>query len=240
MARDELTEALSALANGRAQVYTLLSLGFRSPADELVAGLRNGAFRRELQRALRAAGAPLPVHDIRTLAGSRDRPPSSTLARALRLEHTSLFVGPHALPAPPYESVFREPTWGVMGETTLEVRHAYETMGFALQPEAGELPDHVAVELEFLACLAEEEAMAWSAADELTALHWLEEEHTFLERHLGQWLPTLTDRVIAATTSPFYRSLARIARVFVAHAQGQAAALVRALREAAGVREAGE
>ncbi|MBI3326442.1 MAG: molecular chaperone TorD family protein [Nitrospinae bacterium] len=145
----------------------------------------------------------------------------------------ALFVGPHTLPCPPYESVYQEPSWSVMGETTLEVRHAYEAAGFTLETDIGELPDHVAVELEFLARLSEEEAVAWTVDDEAKALQWLEHEHAFLERHLGAWLPTLTARVTAATISPFYRSLARTAQAFVTHARGQVTALVRALSAAA-------
>lgn len=232
MGRDELTEVLSRLADARAQVYTLLSLAFSTPDEELAEGLWNGEFFLGFLRALHGSRAPLCPADIWTLADYEDIPTASALAQALQLEYTRLFVGPYTLPAPPYESVYREPTWGVMGETTREVRHAYEAASLTFEPGVRELPDHVGIELEFLACLSEEEAKAWAADDEPSAIHWLEHEHTFLDRHLCQWLPAFTDRVLAATTCSFYSGLARIAQVFVTHVREQVAAVVHALSDA--------
>jgi len=236
MARDELSEALSTLAGARGHVYALLSQGFYTPDEELAAGLWKGEFFLEVLRGLHGSRAPLCTAAIWTLADNKDIPTASALAEALRLEYARLFIGPYMLPCPPYESVYREPAWGVMGETTLEVRRAYKAAGFAIDPGVRELPDHVAIELEFLAGLGEEEAKAWAADDEPTGLCWLEHEHTFLERHLGVWLPVFTNRMLGATTLPFYRSLACIAQAYVTHAREQVRALVHTLSGAAMVR----
>ncbi|HXH14019.1 MAG TPA: molecular chaperone TorD family protein [Alphaproteobacteria bacterium] len=235
MADEALRQVLSELAVARAQVYGLLSVGFAKPDAALATALWQGVFVRRCQRTLQAALAVIPGDAMQALAWRGELPTCDAVAQALQLEYTRLFIGPHALPAPPYESVYREPLWGVMGETTLAVRQAYEAAGFALDPEARELPDHVAAELEFLACLSDEQAAAWSVVDEARAMHWLRHEHAFLEAHLGQWLPAFAERVVAAAAVPFYSGLARIASGFVAHVRGQLGTMVQALTAASEV-----
>lgn len=229
MVDEALRQVLSELAAARAQVYGLLSVGFARPDTALAAALWQGTFASRCQRALQAALAVIPGEAMQALARPGELPTCDAMAQTLQLEYARLFIGPHALPAPPYESVYREPLWGVMGETTLAVRQAYEAIGFGLDPEARELPDHVAVELEFLAHLSDEQAAAWSVADEARAMRWLCHEHAFLEAHLGQWLPAFAERVVVAAAVPFYSGLARIASGFVAQVRGQLGTMVQAL-----------
>ncbi len=228
MVEEPLAQVLAQLAAARAQAYGLLSAGFSPPDVELAAEVMSGAFAGALVQALQADLAVVPDEAVAALAWSEPPTDVDVVAQALRLEYTRLFIGPHALPAPPYESVYREPQWGVMGETTLAVQHAYEAAGLTLDPGTRELPDHVAAELEFLAQLSEAQAAAWSVADEVGAVGWLGHEHAFLEQHLGGWLPAFAARVVAAA-APFYCGLARIADGFVAHARPQVGAMVQAL-----------
>jgi TorA maturation chaperone TorD len=179
-----MSRAEEALA--RASGYELLALCFNSPSAELA-------------EAVSRAGLPLSLpFDPRTLIP----------------EYHRLFVGPGALPAPPYESVYRE-GWRVFGETTLEVKRQYEEAGYALDASFTELPDHVAAELAFMALLAEEEARAWEAQDASAAFSWLDRERAFLGEHLTRWLPDFCDRLLASTEDPFYRGLAVSLQEFV-------------------------
>lgn len=229
MAEETLTQVLAELTAGRARVYGLLSAGFSTPDEALAAEVQNGAFAGALVQALQATLAVVPDEAVAALAWSERTTDAAAVAQALRLEYTRLFIGPHALPAAPYESVYREPLWGVMGETTLAVRQAYAAAGLTLAPDTRELPDHVAAELEFLAWLSNEQAAAWSVTDEARVVHWLRHEHSFLEQHLGQWLAAFAERVVAAAALPFYSGLAAIASSFVAHVRGQVGAIVQAL-----------
>jgi TorA maturation chaperone TorD len=154
-------------------------------------------------------------------------PPSAT---ELTAEYHRLFVGPGALPAPPYESVYRE-GWRVMGETTLDVRRRYEEAGYVFTPSVNEPPDHLAAELAFMALLAEEEAEAWEAEDASAALSWLERERGFLDDHLSRWLPAFCDRLLTSTDAPFYRGLAGALREFVALDAERVTALIGLLEE---------
>lgn len=67
----------------------------------------------------------------------------------LKEEYTYLFISSFPkIPCPPYESYYREGL--LFGKTTQEVKDYYESQGFQFSKE-GEAPDHIAVELEFLA-----------------------------------------------------------------------------------------
>ncbi|MGM0372613.1 MAG: TorD/DmsD family molecular chaperone [Halobacteriota archaeon] len=117
---------------------------------------------------------------------------------ALRAEHTRLFVGPGALPCPPYESVYRDEGGQVLGPSTAAVVAWYRTVGVGLDPQVSDLPDHIAVELEFLGHLQRRGDMA--AMDR------------FMAEHPRRWFPTFLDGVETATRVPFYRALAAATR----------------------------
>jgi TorA maturation chaperone TorD/Pyruvate/2-oxoacid:ferredoxin oxidoreductase delta subunit len=123
----------------------------------------------------------------------------------LEAEYARLFIGPGRPVAHPYESVYREGR--VMGDYTLAVRQSYADEGLA--PEGHSLPDHVALELEFMAHLARQEAEARERGDEEGALACLRQQEAFLGEHLGRWLPRFCQRVLAGEAHPFYAGLAQ-------------------------------
>jgi len=175
-------------AGAKARAYEVMALAFAPPSDELA---------RALGR--HDGGLALPEVD----------------PAALALEHTRLFVGPGKAVAPPYGSVYHD--GGVlMGESTMDVLRRYSEAGLTFTPDRGELPDHVVAELSFLAVLAEEEGVAWSAGDEAAARAWLDRRGAFLWDHLAAWAPELSQRMLAATDEPFYRALAVSLRELVA------------------------
>lgn len=176
----------------RARAYELLALGFSPPSAEMADAMAN------VKPSL-----SLPVFGPLGL----EAPDPETLVP----EYHRLFVGPESLPAPPYESVYRE-GWRVMGESTLDVQRQYEEAGYALDPARHDPPDHVTAELAFLALLAEAEAAAWETGDLHAVLSWLRRARAFLDEHLARWVPVFCDRVQASTMSPFYWSLAGLLR----------------------------
>ena len=73
----------------------------------------------------------------------------------LQVEYTRLFVSHHpTLLCPPYESYYREGI--VYGNASVEVREIYESRGLSYVYES-EPPDHISVELDFLAITGDEE-----------------------------------------------------------------------------------
>ena len=115
-------------------------------------------------------------------------------------EHERLFVGPGPVPCPPYESFWREDVpidirRSLMGPCTAELRQLYAVLGLEMAPAPGEMPDHVAVELEALAY-----AISLPAARA--------QARALFADHLRRWLPRLCRAVAHETESDFYRDLA--------------------------------
>ncbi len=107
-----------------------------------------------------------------------------------------LFVGPMALEAPPFASVYLEPEPLVMGKTTLSVRGVYHALGLASFLE-GSLPDdHLGLELDCAAIMhAALEQRPDRTLSELYA--W------FVGEHMAAWVPAFAARVeAAASTTP--------------------------------------
>lgn len=135
---------------------------------------------------------------------------------ALETEYARIFVGPSALPAPPWESVYAGKRRLVMTEDTLAVRNAYREQGF--EPALGRrVPDdHIAIELDFLANLA---ARALDAAQQgKTAEHAeaLDASEAFLANHLTQWVGDFILDLDAHAESEFYTGIATAVRAFAA------------------------
>ncbi len=117
-------------------------------------------------------------------------------------EHERLFVGPGPVPCPPYESFWREDVpvdirRSLMGPCTADLRHIYHELGLELTPTSGELPDHVAVELEALVYGLSLEGTEPAA-------------RSLFFDHVRKWLPRLCRAVAHEAEQPFYRDLAAV------------------------------
>ena len=103
---------------------------------------------------------------------------------AVEYDFNRLFVGPRAIPAPPYASAYQdEPS--LMGSPALEVRRVYRRLGLAV-PDQGATPDdHLAFELDAVVALeAVPELKGEGGTDSLKELRsWL------VVDHMGNWVP---------------------------------------------------
>ena len=83
----------------------------------------------------------------------------------LLVDYSRLFLGPVQALARPYASVWLTGENVVMQDTTMELLRLYEQGGFAIDENFQELPDHVAVELEFLYLLTHQLDQAQGSGD---------------------------------------------------------------------------
>jgi TorA maturation chaperone TorD len=82
-----------------------------------------------------------------------------------------------------------------MGPAATAVRALYGEIGLRVRADAGELPDHLAIELEALAVsLGGPDAEATARA--------------LLNEHLVIWVPAFCERTAVEATHGFYRALA--------------------------------
>ena len=102
-----------------------------------------------------------------------------------------LFVGPQAVLAPPFASVYLESEPHVMGETTLMVRRLYQTVGL-VSPWEGKLPDdHISLELD--ACLHMRTGLLKSGSAALGDIY-----SYFLNEHMARWIPVFVAKITEA------------------------------------------
>ncbi|NQT85385.1 molecular chaperone TorD family protein [bacterium] len=181
---------------GSASFYRFLAhLFLKEPPEEL----RDLAHGDQGER-LRAMGYHL-------LEGLEDRTPEAQ-AEALAVEYCRLFIGP-GRHLSPHEAILRgeQRHWGL---STVLVNEAYAKAGFEMAAEAREMPDHVGVELAFIATLCEREAeLAESGAVDL-AERTRRARKQFLTEHLAVWLPILSSEVAKRAELSFYPVLARL------------------------------
>ncbi|HSF82111.1 MAG TPA: molecular chaperone TorD family protein [Anaerolineales bacterium] len=129
---------------------------------------------------------------------------SSELAQA----YTRLFLGPHKPLVYPYESVYIEGQLG--GITCDQVKRCYAEAGLKLSTNQHQLPDHISVELAFMAYLAAQEEQ-----DTDQAQAWRQKQRRFLLDHLARWLPTFWQKIENSRAHPYYREAARSLRIRV-------------------------
>ena len=103
----------------------------------------------------------------------------------------------------PYESVFRDPSGLLCTQVSVAVKDFYLKAGF--EPDLARARvrcfDHIGLELEFMARLAE-------GGDRALQLR-------FLEEHLGRWAPVLGIVVSETASTGFYRAVGELLSHFI-------------------------
>ncbi len=191
----------------RANVYGILALAFSPPKKE------SGKLYEAILQAHQSLGA-----NDRSIGNENSTQDLSVAP--LSKEYLRLFVGPGRVPCPPYESVHRQDRpilekGLVMGPSTADVRHRYAEAGLVMPKNFTDLPDHIAVEMEFMHFLCAEELkdIGQGNSEESTRRKKMEQE--FLKEHLEPWVERFADCVLKSTNSSFYRSAAELLKAFV-------------------------
>ena len=199
-------QALLDQETARAVVYQKLADAFRLPSPDLSANMT------ALADALKFLGSDA-APDVARLAAERyveaDR-------QDITVDHAALFIGPFLVPAPPYGSIYLEDKRQLMGASTMAVRRHYLLIGLDIAPEFKEAPDHICAELEFMHILVYQALAAVDTGDHDLLMATIGQQRTFLERHLGAWVPAFADKVAEHARTVFYRGLASVMRTFVA------------------------
>lgn len=142
--------------------------------------------------------------------------------QTLLVDYTRLFLGPLEAHAKPYESCW------VTTQATQEdnpppaVLEQYAEGGMEIDAEFMELPDHIAVELEFLYLLNFNARQASLRGEVEAAASIASQKQRFLDTHLGAWVAPFASAMAAHAQTAFYRELAALTERFVRMEQGNA------------------
>jgi TorA maturation chaperone TorD len=124
----------------------------------------------------------------------------------LAKDYRRLFVGPNALKAPPYGSVYTDPDQVLFGASTLELRSWLDEVGIGVDNDEVAPEDHIATMLSLA---------AWIMRVKPAVLT------EYLEKHLLTWAPHYLDELEAAAGDGFYGCLAALAMLTLEGARDQ-------------------
>lgn len=140
--------------------------------------------------------------------------PEDRLLEDLAVEYAALFLGPGGHISP-HESAHLPDDGTLWGQASGEVKAYIEAAGFTYRADFHGIPDHIGVELEFMADLARREAIAWQDEDFTQAVNCLSYQKKFLSEHLIKWVGPFCAKVMDLAELPFYREIARLTAGFI-------------------------
>lgn len=194
-------------ATAREDLCRFLSACYYEPApefaEEKLFNSMEVAARRlhpDLGQQAHRLGDTFAAHDLQTLL----------------VDYTRLFIGPAQVLAKPYGSFWLSQQSNPEPDPAAALLDLYREGGFEIDESFQELPDHVAVELEFLYLLnfSSNPARAAGRMDEVAAAKSL--KRRLLGEHLGAWFGPFAATVKASAETAFYRELANFTERFLA------------------------
>lgn len=149
----------------------------------LINAFRDGSWAQEWPEAI-----PFDATLIETFQAASDEPLNEAFQR--------LFVGPYALPAPPWGSVWLDRENVLFGDSTLALRQWMRDSGIAFEAQQNEPEDHFGTLLMLAAWLKEN--------------HREEEWQQLLGWHLLPWAGRYLEEFVANAGHPFYQALGEL------------------------------
>lgn len=125
-------------------------------------------------------------------------------------DYRKLFSGPGKLLAPPYGSVYLERGGLVMGQTTADLVRRMEEEHLRPSPAFAQPPDHIGLELIFLAHLALKQERAIVAGDTAEAQRLRLSSARLIAEHPILWISRLTARIEGSIPDSPYVAMASL------------------------------
>jgi len=177
------------------QIYLFLGKCFSYPDEEFYALMKDERTGEQLKGMV--GGLPFDVN-------FKSIPSPSLPQEEFESQYINSFdlgFGP-ALPCPLYESAYGEEDTSSR-DITEDLLRFYDYFHVKLSDQEKDYPDHLVVELEFIAFLAKKEADALEQGKDPAP--YRRAQLDFLERHLDKWVCKLDERIQKRIKEPFYR-----------------------------------
>jgi len=174
--------------------------------------------------AVEAVRSELPALSDSAAAGGAVRRAATGLQAALR-DHSgadlvrrrrALLPPVESRDLPAYESAYCGADIFRQAQQMADVSGCYRAHGLAVGGSRRERPDHIAVELEFMACLTAKEADAVLHLGPAQVRQCREAQALFLGEHLGRWSPIFAGRLAERGSDGPYRGVAGVLEAWIA------------------------
>lgn len=135
--------------------------------------------------------------------------------KELLVEYSKLFIGPFKLVAPPYSAVYFGTGDTLMSDETLWVINFYNECGLQFDVKVKNMPDHIAVETEFLYYLVYNEIKELQSNHRKKSHNLWKHQSKFYNKHYRNWVPEFCEKVINGTENEYYKALSVCLNGFV-------------------------
>jgi len=189
----------SVSASERSRIYSLLATALAYPTDLGLEAM--GTAISAAAPGFPDAAKPLLEELAATIPG--DLAP-------LERSHLLLFPQIESQETPGYETAYRGNE--IFNHTAImaDIAGFYRAFGLEVGGAIRERPDHVTVELEFLAFVSFKEAISADNGEDEQADICADAERSFLTDHLGDWGPELGRRIGRHSDSEFFGVVGRL------------------------------
>ncbi len=219
---------LEDLARWRQVAYRLFSSILLYPDEGRLKTIATAAAELDKQNQTMVKFAFFPYWQ-RLLASLADFPGQHILEE----EYIRVFMhSSEGAPCLPYESVYMDPDGQATGWILAMLEKEYADAGLMLPSSRKELPDHAAVELEFMAYLCGHEMDVWNGGVIRNSIQILERQAAFLGKHLIRWVPRWAQQVAAVDGEGIYSIVVATVWAFVSHDQDLISTLLDKLQGA--------
>lgn len=198
----------SAMTQIREMTYSFLSgLCLRPPSDSMIDMIKDGSI------------LSLFLNDDESKSFSEmtrfvnETSKMENILDELTAEHASLF----SLPSNylPHEAVYLDKESRLGGRVTISVSQFYKKAGADIFENCIEMPDHIGMELEFMAFLCSMERKLREKADYTALDNCIYLQKSFLEEHLLKWVCQCCEKIIERATYGFYKAIAYMVMEFM-------------------------
>lgn len=186
---------------------------FFYPDDRVLVLLRDGSAQGQLAAAVAHLADPQPIRQaLAALWAAWNTAEAGGLS--LPAEHTYLFARQVLVPI--HEAGYAEAGGIGRPQDLSRLAELYAAFGFQVAERAKDLPDHLAIQLEFVSALYLKEAYAleqgWTGRARVAG----KGRATFLREHLVWWYSPFEEKLRANARLPFYPALASWVGVLLA------------------------
>ena len=226
---DQTREAAELLLCNRLFLYSLLHKLFGREPDEELLNILTDEHTGEAFALLSEEEKDIMDRTAAFLKEIREEKQNPAFLEEAKDEYTRLFIGPVSLVAPPWESVYGQKDAMLFQESTLEVRNTYRQFGLIPEGYPRVADDSLALELHFMAQLAQRGLDAFYAGkyDELAAD--LSGSADFLKKHLLVWVPKFLERMKGAKSNILYPQMCLVLDEFLRKDAGTVSEILKAL-----------
>lgn len=214
MKKDIQNDAIAILLANRSYLYTMLQRVFGDYPDvELITRITNEHTQEGLQLLVQEDDQQFDDYFklFDQFKNDITCKPTETIEQ-LKNEYTNLFIGPHHLPAPPWESTYLNKQRLIFQESTLLVRKKYMEYNFLPSNYPHEADDHLALELDFMLHLAKLSQSYFDNEERDELKRTLLDQKSFLNDHLLVWIDDFASEIQKGNTQYFYPQMASLTK----------------------------